>query len=86
MVYLPEDADIYLTRGKDKAMVINTALINVIATKNSSGVAVFSLKPKTELTGMMLADEVEGLEKEFFRVDKIPSAGHFILTNRKGKR
>jgi DNA gyrase subunit A len=85
-VYLQDDADMYVTRGKDKAMVINTALINVNATKNSSGVAVFSLKPNTELTGMTLASEVEGLEKEFFRVDKIPSAGHFILTNRKTKR
>jgi DNA gyrase subunit A len=86
MTYLPDDADLYLTRGKDKAMVINTAIINVIATKNSSGVAVFSLKPNTELTGMKPADEVDGLDKDFFRVDKLPSAGHFILMNRRSKK
>jgi DNA gyrase subunit A len=78
MMWLPADGDLYLTRGKDKAMVINTELINVNASKNSSGVAVFSLKRNTELTGLRLADEMEGLDKEYFRVDKIPSAGHFV--------
>jgi len=83
--HIPEDCDFYLTRGSDKAMVINTSLLTCNALKNSSGAQVFSLKKNSTLTSMIPASEAGGTpdELEFYRADKLPSSGHFIL--KKGK-
>ncbi|MDR1664430.1 MAG: topoisomerase IV [Clostridiales bacterium] len=78
--WIPDDRDFFLTRGTDKAMVMNTSLINVNASKNSSGVQVFTLRRNTALTLCQPVTEADSLspeDAEYFRVDKIPSTGHF---------
>jgi DNA gyrase subunit A len=74
--YIAEDCDFYLVRGKDKALTFNTALITPNTSKSSSGVQVFTLRKNTFLTEMRMAMEDE--KDEYFRVNKIPSTGHFI--------
>jgi DNA gyrase subunit A len=77
MVWLPEDADLFLKRGKDKAMVLNTVLIPVNTSKASGGLTVFTLRKNTVLTEMRLANK-ETEDNEYYRADKVPTAGHFI--------
>ena len=81
MCYLPEDGDVFLMRGSDKAMVINTALLSPIASRSSGGVQVFSLRKNTKLTAFRTVTE-NGFEEdediESFRTDKIPNAGRSV--------
>jgi DNA gyrase subunit A len=75
------DCDFMLTRGTDKAMLVNSALISANSSKASSGMQVISLKRNTAMTSMRpLADtDMEPDEAEYYRADKIPSAGHYIV-------
>jgi len=77
MHWVPSDEDLYLQRGTDKAMVVNSALIPANTSKQSGGVAVFSLRQKTVLTAMRPAGA--GHDLDYYRMDKIPTAGHFLL-------
>jgi hypothetical protein len=74
---LPEDADLYLQRGKDKAMVLNSSLIPLNTSKSSGGVTVFTLRKNTVLTEMRPVN-TETDDCEYYRADKIPTAGHFL--------
>jgi len=77
MCFQAEDADLHLIRGSDKAMVMSTSLLSPITSRVTAGVQVFTLRKNTKLTAMhplLNTDE----ETEYYRVDKIPSAGHFI--------
>jgi len=77
LCFQPEDADLYLTRGSDKAMVMNTSLLSPITSRVTAGVQVFTLRKNTKLTLMRPLLETDE-EMDYYRVDKIPSAGHFI--------
>lgn len=77
MQWIPEDVDLYLKRGTDKAMVVNTALIPTNSSKSSGGVTVFILRANSQLTAMRLAN-AETDDPDYYRVDKIPTAGHFL--------
>jgi len=79
LCYSPEDIDLYLMRGSDKAMVINTGLLSPIASRSTGGVQVFTLRKNTKLTMLRTLLESEPEEDtEYYRVDKFPSAGHFV--------
>jgi len=75
--WVPEDIDLYLQRGTDKAMVVNSSLIPTNTSKQSGGVTVFNLRQKTVLTAMYPAGDTTDLD--YYRMDKIPTAGHFLL-------
>jgi len=77
MHWIAEDTDLYLQRGKDKAMVVNSSLIPGNTSKSSGGVSVFSLRQNTKLTAMRPAD-AETDDVDYYRTDKIPTAGHFL--------
>ena len=77
MFWLPEDKDLYLQRGKDKAMVVNSNLITANSSKQSNGMTVFSLKQNTNLTTIRPADPHQD-DVDYYRTDKIPTAGHFL--------
>jgi len=79
--WIPEDVDLFLQRGTDKAMVVHSSLIPANTSKQSGGVTVFSLRQNTILTAMRPVSEGDDLD--YYRMDKIPTAGHFLL-NRKG--
>jgi DNA gyrase subunit A len=78
--YTPGDSDFFLTRGKDKgllkdkALLFNTSLITPSVSKSSGGVQVFTLRKNTLLTEIRPATD----DDEYYRTDKIPSAGHFV--------
>lgn len=77
--YLAEDKDFVVMRGKDKALLFNTGLINPVTSKNSVGVQVYTLK-KNSVVSKVAAKEDAGFlaDTEFYRVDAIPSTGHFL--------
>jgi len=77
MQWTAEDIDLYLQRGTDKAMIVNTSLVPSNTSKNSGGVTVFTLRLNTVLAVMRPAD-AEMDDMDFYRVDKIPTAGHFL--------
>ena len=77
MHWIPEDKDLYLQRGSDKAMVVNSSLIPANTSKASGGVSVFTLRQKTVLTAMRPVDS-EADDLDYYRTDKIPTAGHFL--------
>ena len=84
MHWVAEDSDLYLQRGSDKAMVVNSALIPANVSKSSGGVTVFILRQNTQLTAMRPADS-ETDDPDYYRVDKIPTAGHFLQKQMKLK-
>ncbi|MCL2400401.1 MAG: DNA topoisomerase (ATP-hydrolyzing) subunit A [Defluviitaleaceae bacterium] len=80
--YLPEDSDLFLMRGTDKAMVIDSEILSPIAARNTAGVQVFALRKNTKLTTLRVTEEEEK-DVEYYRVDRIPSAGHFVRNQMK---
>ena len=77
MCWVAEDTDLYLQRGTDKAMVINSSYIPANSSKSSGGVSVFTLRQNTVLTAMRIANP-EKDDVDYYRADKIPTAGHFL--------
>ncbi|MCL1845764.1 MAG: topoisomerase IV [Defluviitaleaceae bacterium] len=77
MYHVTDELDLYLQRGTDKAMVINSALVPLNSSKGSGGVAVFSLRKNTQLSIMRPAEESD--DTDYYRADKVPTAGHFLL-------
>ena len=77
MHWIPEDVDVYLQRGKDKAMVVNSALIPANTSKTSGGISVFTLRQNTKLAAMRPVN-TEADDLDYYRTDKIPTAGHFL--------
>jgi DNA gyrase subunit A len=76
MSRIAADCDLFLQRGADKAMVVNSELIPLNTSKASGGVAVFSLRRNTQLTEIKPADD--SIDRDYYRADKIPTAGHFL--------
>ena len=74
MCFMLEEGDLYLMRGTDKAMTVNTGIISSIASRASNGVQVFNLRRYTKLTVFRPATP----EDEAYRVQKYPSAGHTV--------
>ncbi|MCL2224703.1 MAG: topoisomerase IV [Defluviitaleaceae bacterium] len=76
MYHAPEDIDLFLMRGKDKAMVVNSSLVPLNSSKSSGGVSVFTLRKNTLLTEMRPLADTD--DPDYYRADKIPTAGHFL--------
>ena len=76
MYYASDEIDLYLRRGTDKAMVINSALVPLNTSKSSGGVSVFSLRKNTQLAEMRPVTDSD--DADYYRTDKIPTAGHFL--------
>jgi len=77
MHWITADTDLYLQRGADKAMVVNSSLIPANTSKASGGISVFTLRQKTVLTAMRPAN-VDTDDVDYYRADRIPTAGHFL--------
>ena len=78
MFQLDGEHDFLLMRNSDKAALLNTEMIPLGATKNVSGVQVFTLKKNSSLTAVFTLEEFQTEDPEYYRTKKIPSAGHFI--------
>ena len=78
MAKLEEDADFVLLRNHDKMMLLHTELVPSSATKNATGIQIFTLKKNSEVTQVLTAAEFESEDKEYYRTRKVPSTGHFI--------
>jgi hypothetical protein len=65
-------------------MVLHSSLIPLNASKSSGGLTVFTLlkSKKSALTEMRLLEadkfDLSPDDREYYRADKIPTAGHFI--------
>jgi len=79
MRWIKEDSDVYLQRGKDKAMLIDSSLISLNTSKQSGGVQVFNMRQNVKLTVMETSPfEMDSGDLDYYRADKIPTAGHFL--------
>jgi len=83
--YILEDRNYLAFRDVDKALLFSTELIAPKTTKNSSGIQVLTLK-KNSKTSLIIAPENFKTENiEYYRNNKIPSTGHFIIEADKAK-
>ena len=78
MAKLDEESDFILMRNGDKATLMNTELIPSSATKNATGVQVFTLKKNSTVTNVFTKGEFATEDPEYYRTKKIPTTGHFI--------
>lgn len=79
MFYLAEgEEDFILLRNTDKATLLNTALIPASATKNATGIQVFTLKKHSSVTAVYTTAEFQTEDAEYYRTQKVPTTGHFI--------
>jgi DNA gyrase subunit A len=76
--YIPEDRDFLAIRDRDKATLFNTGLIAPKATKNTTGVQVYSLKKNSAMTRVLPAEAFVTEDLEYYRAALLPSAGHFM--------
>ena len=78
MAKLDEESDFILMRNTDKATLLNTELIPSSATKNATGVQVFTLKKNSTVSGVYTKQEFQTEDPEYYRTRKVPTTGHFI--------
>ncbi len=78
MQKLEEDTDFVLLRNYDKATVLHTSLLPSTTTKNAAGVQLFTLKKNSMVTQVIPASGFVTDDLEYYRTQKIPTAGHFI--------
>ena len=78
MAKLDEESDFILMRNSDKATLLHTELIPSSATKNATGVQVFTLKKNSTVSNVYTKEEFQTEDHEYYRTKKIPTTGHFI--------
>ncbi len=78
MMRLEEEGDFILMRNTDKATLLNTELIPSSATKNATGIQVFTLKKNSSITAVYPKEEFRTEDPEYYRTKKVPTTGHFI--------
>ena len=78
MAKMEEESDFILMRNADKATLMNTELLPSSATKNATGVQVFTLKKNSTVTRVFTKEEFRTEDPEYYRTKKIPTTGHFI--------
>ena len=78
MAKIDEESDFILMRNSDKATLLNTDLIPSSATKNATGVQVFTLKKNSVVSNVYTKEEFQTEDPEYYRTRKVPSTGHFI--------
>lgn len=83
MTFISDDRDFVLTRDNDKACLFNTSLVSVSATKTSGGTQLYTLKKNSAITNICTVEEFKSSNIEFYRTNKIPSTGHFLLEDDK---
>lgn len=69
------DCDLVLVRDTDKALLFNTELIPLNATKSSGGIQVFTMKKKSIITRLFIAEEFVCDNIESYRISKLTSSG-----------
>ena len=77
--YILEDKNYLAIRDTDKALLFNTELIAPKTTKNSSGVQVLNLKKNSKTSFIIPLEKFQAENIEYYRSNKIPSTGHFII-------
>jgi len=78
ILYEPEPMDIMIISNDDRAIVINTALISLKTTRNSIGVALFTMKGKRQIVGVEtnFGDKYANVKK--YNKTKIPASGTLL--------
>ncbi|MCL2015476.1 MAG: DNA topoisomerase (ATP-hydrolyzing) subunit A [Defluviitaleaceae bacterium] len=62
MFFVQNSADLYLTRGTDKAMLVDSDIISPISSRTTGGVQVFTLRKNMFLTAFEFVEKVEKVE------------------------
>ncbi len=83
MTFIYNDRDFIIKRDNDKLCLFNSSLIPVSNTKTSGGVQLYTLKKNSSITSICPSDEFKSNNIEAYRINKIPSTGHFILEDDK---
>jgi DNA gyrase subunit A len=77
MEKLDSDADFAFVRNDSKLLIANSSLITVNASKNTVGMQVMTLRKNTRIYKAFRAELLDLSNAQYYKVDKIPSAGHF---------
>lgn len=78
MAKMDGEQDFILMRNADKATLVNTEMIPASATKNATGVQIYTLKKNSSITAVFTTAEFQTEDVEYYRTRKIPTTGHFI--------
>lgn len=76
-----EEGDIFILRDKDRASIINTALITESATKNATGIQIYTLKKNSKISFATNSNNFESDDKTYYKTASIPSTGHILREN-----
>ena len=78
IIYEAEPMDIMIISNDDRAIVINTSLISLKTTRNSIGVALFTMKGKRQIAGVEtnFKDKYANVKK--YNKTKIPASGTLL--------
>lgn len=76
-----EESNIFILRDKDKALIVNTALIPESATKNATGIQIYTLKKNSKISFATNANNFESDNKTYYKTASIPSTGHTLKEN-----
>lgn len=78
MKKLEQDSDFLLLRDTDKALLFNTSLLPLTASKNASGIQVYKLKKNSFVTAVFEKETFYSDNIEYYRSEQIPATGHFV--------
>lgn len=76
-----EEGDIFILRDKDRASIINTALITESATKNATGIQIYTLNKNSKISFATNSNNFESDDKTYYKTASIPSTGHILREN-----
>ena len=78
MFCVTENTDFVLTASNSRTLIVNSGMISVKTTKNTSGVHTMTLKAKTVLASVKPLEEGMFTDPDHYRTKNIPAAGSFL--------
>ncbi|MDR3238734.1 MAG: topoisomerase IV [Clostridiales bacterium] len=79
------DADYMVVRGNGRAILLNSALIAVSASRNAAGIQILTPRKNAPVQKICPAAQFITDHLEYFRIEKLPAAGHFLTDKEKAE-
>ncbi len=85
-LYMPQDAELVLVSSSGRHLLFNTAAISAKSTKDTQGVAVFTLKKGQRLMTVRPYNEGEFVKPYRYRTKNLPSTGAILSAEDSGEQ
>ncbi len=85
-LYMPQDAELVLVSSSGRHLLFNTAAISAKSTKDTQGVAVFTLKKGQRLMTVRAYNEGEFAKPYRYRTKNLPSTGALLSAEDSGEQ